>query len=226
MSSAPTGLEGETIPAAGFGRELEEVQAAASGVQRQSEPLIESSPTGRFGVAVKTPEFSVTPGASANISLIVINQSQSSDGFRITVSGIPKTWLPAPPPLIELPPGARQEINLTVHPPRVAESHAGTYRLHIQIISQIVFTETVEVWAVLVVVPFSTFTSALYPPRTGPHDPAQVVVRNTGNAPGSFMLTWSDSENRYEFRPAELQMNLGPGESAAAEFRVIPRRRR
>ena len=39
-------------------------------------------------------------------------------------------------------------------------------------------------------------------------------------------MTWSDSENRYEFRPAELQMNLAPGETAAAEFRAIPRQRR
>ena len=101
VAPTPTGPEGETIPAADFGREPEEVQAAASGAQRLSEPLIESSPTGRFGVAVKTPEVSVTPGTSTNVSLIVINQSQSSDGFRITLSGIPKTWLPAPPPLIE-----------------------------------------------------------------------------------------------------------------------------
>jgi hypothetical protein len=163
VAPGSTGPEEKTISAAASEGEPAEIQAAMSGTQRLSEPLIESSPTGRFGVAVKTLEASVTPGTSTNVSLIVINQSRSSDGFRITLSGIPKTWLPAPPPLIELPPGARQEINLTIHPPRESDSHAGSYRLFIQITSQNVFTETIEVWATLTVVPYTTFTSMLYP---------------------------------------------------------------
>ena len=226
VTSSPIGPEKETIPAASSGRGSEGVQAAASSAQRLIEPLIEASPTGRFGVALKTSQISVAPGTSTNVSLIVINQSQRSDGFRITLSGVPEAWLPAPPPLVELPPGARQEINLTIHPPRLPESRAGDYRVLVQVASQSVFTETVEVWAVLTIVPYIAFGSALHPPRTGAHNPAQVVVRNIGNAPVGFTVAWRDSENRYEFRPAEMQMRLAPGETTAAEFRAIPRRRR
>jgi hypothetical protein len=213
-------------PSSAAARQPEEVHAAASSGQRLIEPLVVSSPAGRFGVVLKTPQITVTPGTSTNVSLVVINQGQSSDGFRITLSDIPKAWLPAPPPLVELPPGARQEINLIIHPPRIPESRAGSYRLLVQVTSQSVSAETVEVWAGLTVVPYIAFSSALHPPRTGEHDAARVIVRNTGNAPEVFTVTWRDSENRYEFRPADMRMRLGPGETAAAEFRAILRQRR
>ena len=191
-----------------------------------SPDLIESSPSGRVGVLLKTQNSAVTPGSSTNVSLVVINQNQSTDRFRITVSGIPDLWLSAPPPLVELPSNARQEVNLTIHPPRSPDSRAGGYRLQIQVASQTVLTEVVEVRAALTVVPYIAFSSSLNPPRTGVNDVAQVAVHNDGNAQQVFTLTWLDPENRYEFRPTEMQMTLAAGESAAAEFRAVPRWRR
>ena len=204
-----------------------QVYASAGSTQPPISPeLIESSPSGRVGVLLKTPNITVTPGGSTNVSLVVINQNQSTDRFRITVSGIPDLWLSAPPPLVELPSNARQEVNLTIQPRRSPDSRAGSYRLLIQVASQNVLTEAVEVRAALTVVPYIAFSSSLNPPRTGVNDAARVVVRNDGNDQQVFTLTWLDPENRYEFRPAEMQMTLAAGESAAAEFRAVPRWRR
>ncbi len=203
-----------------------EVHGAAGSGELPIQPLIESGPGGALGVLLKTPEVTVTPGSSTNVSFVVINQNHGADRFRITVSGIPDPWLAAPPPLVELPSDARQEVNLTINPPRSPDSQAGRYRLLIQVASQNVPTEVVEVRAALTVAPYSAFGSALHPPRTGANDAAQVVVRNDGNAPQTFTVTWLDSEERYEFRPAETQMTLAAGETAAVEFRAVPRRRR
>lgn len=126
-----------------------QVHASAGSSQPPISPdLIEPSPSGRVGVLLKTPNITVTPGSSTNVSLVVINQNQSTDRFRITVAGIPDLWLSAPPPLVELPSNARQEVNLTIHPPRSPDSRAGRYRLLIEVASQNVLTEAVEVRAV------------------------------------------------------------------------------
>ena len=70
-------------------------RAAAGGVSGRGEQrpaadraALESSPTGRFGVVLRTPQVTVTPGTSTNVSLVVINRGQGSDGFRITLSRI------------------------------------------------------------------------------------------------------------------------------------------
>jgi pSer/pThr/pTyr-binding forkhead associated (FHA) protein len=224
LTFSPYGLKEEAASA--VAAEPAEIPVAAGSTQPSIEPLIESSSNKRLGVVLKTPQITVTPGASANVSLIVINQSQNPDGFRITLSGIPEAWLPAPPPLLELPGNARQEVNLTIHPPRSPQSQAGSHRLLIQVASQNALTETVEVWATLTLVVYIAFGSALHPPRISVNDPAQVVVRNDGNAPETFTVTWRDLEDHYEFRPAEMHMTLAAGESTAAEFRAVPRHQR
>src|SRR5512135_2553766 len=198
----------ETVPLSAAAPIAAESQAAGGHAQPVIAPLVESSPSHRFGVLLKTPQIDVTPGVSTNASLVIINQSQSSDGFRIAVSGIPDQWLSAPPPLVELPADARQEVNLTIHPPRSPENRAGSYRLLVQVTNQNAPAETVEVWANLMIEPYSAFESTLRSPRIGPNETAQIIVRNNGNAATTFTLTWNDPEERYEFRPLEVQMEL------------------
>ena len=189
-------------------------------------PLIEASPTGQLGVWLKTPQVSVAPGSSANLSLVIINQSPAADGYRVTLNGLPDHWLAAPLPLVELPAGAREEINVTIAPPRSPKTRAGHYRLLLHIASRSTPAETVEVRAELSVAPYAAFASTLQPPRIGANETAQVAVRNEGNASQIFTVTWHDAVSRYEFRPDEVQLTLSAGEAAATDFRAVPRRTR
>ncbi|HLF28612.1 MAG TPA: FHA domain-containing protein [Anaerolineae bacterium] len=219
--------EEDTARFAPVGSGAAQVRRAVSVAQPPIDPrLIESSPNGRVGMLLKTPQLTVAPGSSTNVSIIVINQGPGDDRFKVALSGIPDNWLPAPPPLIELPPAARQEVNLTIQPPRAPESRAGRYTLLIQVASQSLPTEVAEVRAALTLAPYTEFSSALQPPRIGAHDTAQVIVHNAGNTQQLFALAWFDPEERYEFRPAELQLTLAPGQTASAEFRAVPFRRR
>lgn len=190
------------------------------------DPLIESSPNGQLGVWLKTPHISVVPGSSANLSLVIINQSPAADGYRVTLEGLPDHWLAAPLPLIELPAGAREEVNLTFAPPRSPETRAGHHRVLLHATSRSTPAETVEVRAELSVAPYAAFTSTLLPPRIGANDAGQVVVRNEGNASQVFTVTWLDPASHYEFRPDEVHLTLTAGETAATDFRAVPRRRR
>ena len=218
--------DAETVPLAAAEAGPVKAESTSGSTPQPMGALIEFSPKGHIGVLLKTPLVTVKPGESTNISLVIINQSQQPDGFHLTLAGVPDQWLPAPPPVIELPADVREEVNLTIHPPRSPETRTGRYRVSIQITSRSLPAETIEVRAELIIAPYAAFSSALHPPRTGVNDPAQVVVRNDGNASQVFTVKWLDPEERYEFRPAELQMTLMPGETAASEFRAVPHRRR
>lgn len=188
--------------------------------------LIESSPNGRVGVLLKTPQATITPGSTTTVALIVLNQDASADRLRIKVAGVPEPWVSTSTPLIELPPGGRQEVNLVIAPPRTSENLAGQYTLLIQVTSQTALTETVEVRAILTMVSYTAFSSVLQPPRIGVDEVARVVIRNDSNVQQRFTLAWRDPERLFEFRPAAGQMTLAAGQTAAAEFRAISYRKR
>ena len=183
----------------------ESASGSAPPIEPLGEPFLETSPDKHLGVVLRTSQIAVLPGHTANVSLVVVNQNQHTDWFRVTLAGLPDVWLAAPPPLIELSPQARQEVNLTIQPSLSSDSRAGQYRLMIQVTSQNHPTEAVTVHANLTVETYAAFDSRLSAPRLGVNDVAQVIVRNEGNAAQTFTVTWLDPEERYEFRPAETQ---------------------
>ena len=166
--------------------------AMAEHLHAPIDPLVEQNNGPRLDVQLNTPEVSVEPGNTVNVSLVVTNQNPAADRFHLTLSGIPDQWWAAPPPLVELASGADQTINLTINPPRSPDSAAGQYRLTIDITSQHDPADTVQVYAALTVTPYLAFSSSLNPPRIGPNELAAVVVHNAGNAPHLFTVTWLD----------------------------------
>ncbi len=215
MGAGPIGVGGE------------DAFARSGGAPPPFDPrLIESSPNGRVGVLLKTPQATLTPGNTTTIVLMVINQDTSVDRFRIKVAGVPEPWISTSTPLVELPPGGRQEVNLVIAPPRTSENLAGQYTLLIQVTSQTALAETVEVRASLTMASYTAFSSVLQPPRIGVDEVARVVIRNDSNVQQRFTLAWRDPERLFEFRPVAGQMTLTAGQTAAAEFRAIPYRKR
>src|SRR4030042_6717795 len=50
-----------------------------------------------LGVYLESANLTVPPGGQVSTSLLVINQAEIADQFRITLIGIPLEWLPNPP---------------------------------------------------------------------------------------------------------------------------------
>jgi serine/threonine protein kinase len=185
-----------------------------------------SQGVGRVGVFMEAGDLAVAPGSSTTASLIVLNQGSVVDHFQTSVRGIPPNWVPALPPPVRLMPGAQQEVSITIQPPRTSQSRAGRYPLTIQVASQDAPTEVAEVRRSLTVGAYFQFTSGLQPQQVRAGSPAQVRVQNEGNTQETYSLNWQDRANELLFEPPEARLTVREGQSAAAEFRAVPRRQR
>ncbi len=189
--------------------------------------LIRSSAgPGRVAIFLDADQIAASPGSATSASLIILNQGPIVDHFLTSVHGIPSSWLPAPPAAIRLLPGAQQQLSLTFLPPLSAESRAGNYPLTIRVASQDDATQTAEARTTFTVRPFSQFSSQLQPERVRTNQPAQITVRNLGNAQTTYSLSWRDRADELAFDPASAQLPVPQGASASAQFRAKLRRRR
>jgi hypothetical protein len=189
--------------------------------------LIRSSPgTGRVGIYIDSAQFSVSPGSSVSIPLIILNQGSVVDHYHVTVMGVPANWLPSLPSDIQLLPGEQRDVILTVQPPKIAKSKAGRYPLALRVGVLNAPENTAEVKVTLTVTSFSQFTSEMRPQKVRTGQTAQVSVQNQGNAQDTFTITWRDRADELAFQPPQAKLTVPEGKSAATEFQVQPRQRR
>jgi len=182
--------------------------------------------TGRIGMLLVSTEFQVTPGDSTTIPLVLLNQGLEADIVRLSVEGIPSTWVYTPTATVRLSPGQEQEVLLTVQPPRSLQTGAGRHPLTIRASSQAAPGQTAEARCTLTVATFGEFRSELRPQQVAPGEPAQVMVENRGNIQQAFTLTWQSPDDALIFEPAPAQeLRVPPGELVMAEFRAKPRKR-
>ena len=64
------------------------------------------------------------------------------------------------------------------------------------------------------------FISELQPARIKSGQVGQVTIRNLGEAPDSYTLSWRVPSQALEFTPPTMQVNLVPGQEVVVEFRA------
>jgi serine/threonine protein kinase len=67
------------------------------------------------------------------------------------------------------------------------------------------------------------FTSEMHPARIKAGQIGRVTIRNLGEAPDTYTLSWQVPSQALEITPPTLQVNLVPGQEVVAEFRAEPR---
>jgi serine/threonine protein kinase len=178
---------------------------------------------GRVGIFLDSTEFSVDPGRSATIPMVILNQGEVVDHFSVGVSGIPESWLIAPPKDVHLMPGQQQEVNLTLQPPRTSESRGGQYATTINVSSVEAPDQVAEVKTTLTVTPFHQFSSEMQPQRIRSGQIGRIVIRNQGNVEDTYNLTLKDHADELEFKPPQFSLKIPEGSSAMAEFKAKTR---
>jgi hypothetical protein len=181
---------------------------------------------GRIGLLLASTEFPVAPGETVTIPLVLFNQGLEADIVRLSVEGIPSSWVYASSASTPLSPGQQQEVTLTVQPPRSLESGAGRHPFKILAASQGAPGQVTAAECVLTIATFSQFSCELRPQRIEAGEPARVTLENRGNIQQAFTLDWLSPDEGLSFEPAPTQeMRVPPGEVAMAEFRATPRSR-
>jgi len=155
-----------------------------------------SAGPGHVGVFMAATELSVEPGNSVTAALVLLNQGTIVDHFRVSVDGLPSNWLPGGPPLVQLLPGAQQEVALTILPPRTPESEARTYPLTITVASQDAPDQVATVEASLEVQPFYDLQLDLRPRKQSgmTEGSFRVEIDNRSNTVVTLKLSASDPE--------------------------------
>jgi Tol biopolymer transport system component len=189
-------------------------------------PLRSASSAERVGLFLETVQLSATPGASVTARLVVINTGPSVDQFRLSTSGIPNHWIPNPPPVLRLLPGAQQEVEVAIHPPLSPQTRPGRYPLTFRAAAQAAPGRLAEAEAILTVGVYTQFTSELRPRQISANGAIHVTVQNGGNARQAFTVTPADRVDEVVFDPPQAHVALSEGETAAAEFTAAPRRPR
>lgn len=198
---------------------------AADGTQLEADMVGSSAGSGRVGLFMEKPDIEVAPGNSATTSFVVLNQGSIVDHFGVTVTGIPADWIPVQTPVIQLLPGAQKDVSLTFQPPLSPKSKAGSYPIAIRVTSQDEPEQGGEVKANLTVAPYARFSSSLRPARLRMGQSGRIEIENQGNAPGVFTLSWQDRGEELAFSPAQANLTVAEGRSAAAEFKAAPKKR-
>ena len=198
---------------------------AADGTLPDADMVGSSAGSGRVSLFMEKPDIQVAPGNSATTSFVVLNQGSIVDHFGITVNGIPAEWIPSQPPVIQLLPGAQKEVSLTFQPPLSPKSKAGSYPIAIRATSQDAPDQGSEVKANLTVGAYAKFSSSMKPARLHMGQSAKIEIENQGNAPGIFTLSWQDRGEELAFKPAQANLTVAEGRSAAAEFQAAPKKR-
>jgi hypothetical protein len=165
---------------------------------------------GRIGVMLGSIHFSVTPGTSITIPVLLQNRGEEEDGFRLNVIGLPANWISSNSTLTRLEPNTTAEIQLILQVPRSPEAAAGRTRFTIQFASQLFPTQTTEVECILTIAAFSQFSTSLEPGSLQAGQFGQVILNNEGNTTDTYSLNFQGRGNDLIFEKAVRVARPGP----------------
>jgi hypothetical protein len=204
---------------------------------------------GRIGVMLGSIHFSIIPGSTVHIPILLQNSGLHEDTFRLNIAGIPANWISTNSALTKLEPSASKEIMVTIHVPRSPLAGAGRTPFAIQFTSQVFPDQMTEVNCILTISAFSQFSASLEPATLEGGQFGQVIINNEGNTVDAYSLIFQSPGNLLIFekavqvatagaQPATRQVEVGyveipagdrfqvaAGERGVYPFRTRPRSR-
>ena len=172
----------------------------------------------RIGIVVEDSGLNIQPGQSGALVVILLNQGSVVDHFRLTVEGVPDTWVVLPPP-VQLMPGAQQHVRIPITPPRDPASKAGRYNLRLRATSQDNPKESAAANTSISLAPFYRLNAELHPQKIQTGKPARLTIKNLGNTREVFKIRFRDRADELKFHPDNAEVQVTPGGSGSAEFR-------
>lgn len=106
---------------------------------------------GRVAVHMASRKVSVSPGSSVSVPLVLLNGGEEADFFKLSVQGIPSSWVSLPSPVVRIREGEQRDVVLLIQPPDSGQVRAGRHPLVVQVASHAVPDDVVELEATLTV---------------------------------------------------------------------------
>lgn len=174
-------------------------------------------------VTLRGPAGPVAPGTATAATVQVQNRGTTVDELNISVGGLPPEWVRVSRPQVSLLPGAREEVTVTIEPPRATGVRAGDHDFWVAVTSRQHGAE-VRALGTLAVLPFGGLEARLEPVRAERH--FRLVMENRGNATLNLALGASDDEDAIEFSFATPTSQVPAGETRAVPFQAALKSRK
>ncbi len=167
----------------------------------------------------------LTAGTSETIPLLVRNDSEIVEGYRLEVLGAASAWASVDPVEIAgLYPGTQTTAAITFSPPRSAEIPAGPLSFGIRVIPTENPDDVVVPEGMVEVLPFLETTAELIPRTSHGRRGARhrIAVDNRGNVPVTVRLDGGDDAGALDVEANPPSMTVEPGHAMFADLRVRP----
>ena len=165
---------------------------------------------GRIGVLLGSLQYSIVPGSTLHVPILLQNRGLEEDTFRLSIAGIPSTWISTNSALTRLEPSASKEIMVTVHVPRSPQAAAGRTPFVIQFTSQRFPDQRADVDCILTISAFAQFSAFLEPTTLVGGQFGQIIVNNEGNTVDTYSLNFQSAGNGLIFEKAVQIARPGP----------------
>lgn len=181
---------------------------------------------GRIGVFMESVQFSVAPGSSTEIPIVLRNQGLVEDSFKLAIEGMPTSWVSTSSPVTRLAAGEQKEVILTLLPPRDSQSKAGRHKFNLVVSSQEAPDQPAKIAATLTVAAYSRFSCRIEPSLVEAGQATRILIENQGNFQETYTLTWQSENDALEFESGAMrEIQVKAGETSAVEFSAQPRQR-
>ena len=187
----------------------------------------------RIGIVLESSNLTLTPGQPTTVRVTVANLGAIVDNFQVSVESVGgaegkailESWWRATPDRVNLNPGGKGIVVLTVHVPRKPESLAGVYPIRVRARSLAAPADSAIAPGQWTVLPYADVAMEVTPARAIGRLGAtySVELSNQGNADARYDLSAEDDERTLRYLFTRRSVPLGPGKSATVGLKVEAR---
>lgn len=154
---------------------------------------------GRIGVALGSIYFSIAPGSTVTVPVLLQNHGLMEDVFQLNIEGIPANWISTNAIYTRLQPSESQEIEFNIRVPRSPEAGVGRTPFKIFLVSQDFPDQKAEVECILTVAAFSKFSATLQSGVFEAEQLGNLTIYNEGNIADTYSLSFRNPANALIF---------------------------
>lgn len=184
-----------------------------------------SRSAGHLSVLATPTQADVAPGGIAEIRLDLFNQGTTVDHFRLRLEGLSPAWVTLPPEPLQLMPGARGTLSVTIHPPLDSSARSGQYRYRLVVTSTTTNQEVAAATGSILVRPFERFAVDMRPKQLSGAGVCRVLIRNEGNVDATYNVIGRDPGEAIHFDQPRQRLKVAAGESGVVDLKLKPRQR-
>lgn len=183
------------------------------------------SSSGQLSVVINPTNLDLSPGDRSELQVELLNQGLTVDHFGIEVQGLAPSWLSVPPETLQLMPGARGSLPISVHPPRDSSATAGRHKYRLVVASASDSSERASASGVINLAPFEQFSADMRPKSLQNGGVCRILIRNDGNREMNYRVNGRDPGDAIQFDTMTNQIQVPAGQKQTVDLAIKPKSR-